>query len=282
MLFFKVKKKKEQKEKVINGKKVATAEEVNEDFDRAASEVLRQAEEILKAERFNEKAAMLYSLGFTGTKDVCCQAAKTQSIEEAREEKRVIEYYQKKYPLHKFIPTETAEKLCKKYGLLMGDSHLYKGSVPMKNVLEIKNFKGVKIEDHIFLKTERYGRGFRTISFDDYRMYYQEALDDSDRPNYLVHAENSRETGTIIPIQGEGNIPTQFTNGDYLFRANTGFRICATADEMIVDSSSKVEEGVYIVDKDPIVLYPVKGGYLKVTAWGPEALDEELINPKDN
>lgn len=34
--------------------------------------------------------------------------------------------------------------------------------------------------------------------------------------------------------------------------------------------------------KDPIVLQPVKGGWLIITAWGAEANDLEVINPKKN
>ena len=33
---------------------------------------------------------------------------------------------------------------------------------------------------------------------------------------------------------------------------------------------------------DPVVLQPVKGGYLIITAWGDEASDEIVVNQKMN
>jgi len=40
--------------------------------------------------------------------------------------------------------------------------------------------------------------------------------------------------------------------------------------------------GINLVKDDPIVLQRVKGGYLIVTAWGPEANDSEIKNAKYN
>ncbi len=37
-----------------------------------------------------------------------------------------------------------------------------------------------------------------------------------------------------------------------------------------------------IVVPDPVILQPVKGGYLIVTAWGDEASDPDIINPIHN
>lgn len=40
--------------------------------------------------------------------------------------------------------------------------------------------------------------------------------------------------------------------------------------------------GYRLVSKDPIVLQPVKGGYLIVTSWGIEASDPDVVNEKHN
>ena len=50
-------------------------------------------------------------------------------------------------------------------------------------------------------------------------------------------------------------------------------------------SDLQLEEGYKLVKKhipDPVVLQPVKGGYLIITAWGDEASDPLVINPLMN
>jgi hypothetical protein len=43
-----------------------------------------------------------------------------------------------------------------------------------------------------------------------------------------------------------------------------------------------VKKDGYKLEYDPIVLQPVKGGYLVVTKWGLEASDEIVTNPTSN
>lgn len=42
------------------------------------------------------------------------------------------------------------------------------------------------------------------------------------------------------------------------------------------------KKGYQIVAKDPIILQPVIGGYLIVTAWGDEAGDNLVVNEVKN
>lgn len=59
------------------------------------------------------------------------------------------------------------------------------------------------------------------------------------------------------------------------------FSICAPKTMMNLDGQKII--GNEIVPKDPIVLHPVKGGFLIVAAWGgPEASDELVVNNKMN
>ena len=61
-------------------------------------------------------------------------------------------------------------------------------------------------------------------------------------------------------------------------------QICAPVKDM--DSTGlEVAEGYKLQKKhipDPVVLQPVKNGYLILTAWGDEASDELVVNQKFN
>ena len=59
-------------------------------------------------------------------------------------------------------------------------------------------------------------------------------------------------------------------------------QICAPLKDMEVKSNQKVK-GYKIMDiPDPVVLQPVRGGYLIVCAWGDEASDEIVVNQQMN
>lgn len=61
---------------------------------------------------------------------------------------------------------------------------------------------------------------------------------------------------------------------------NRKLKICASK-KMLKTEGMKVV-GNELVVKDPVVLHPVKGGYLIVSAWGNEASDEYVVNEKFN
>lgn len=58
------------------------------------------------------------------------------------------------------------------------------------------------------------------------------------------------------------------------------FKICAPEKDF--DTRFMVKKDGYKLEYDPIVLQPVKGGYLCVTKWGIEASDEIVTNPISN
>lgn len=63
-------------------------------------------------------------------------------------------------------------------------------------------------------------------------------------------------------------------------------KICAPRKEMILKSNQRIKGNKIIDIPDPVVLYPVYYEgieyYLIVTAWGQEALDEDVVNHKFN
>ena len=67
------------------------------------------------------------------------------------------------------------------------------------------------------------------------------------------------------------------------YTSGTGLFIIATRDQLNMKSARvQGHKLVDIVKEDPIVLQPVKEGYLIVSAWGIEASDKEVQNPKFN
>ena len=67
------------------------------------------------------------------------------------------------------------------------------------------------------------------------------------------------------------------------YTSGTGLFIIATRDQLNMKSARvQGHKLVDIVKEDPIVLQPVKNGYLIVSAWGVEASDKEVQNPRFN
>jgi len=65
------------------------------------------------------------------------------------------------------------------------------------------------------------------------------------------------------------------------FNGKLTLKICAPLKDM--DTTGKELRDYKLVNHpDPVVLQPVKGGYLIVTAWGDESKDELVVNEKLN
>ena len=70
---------------------------------------------------------------------------------------------------------------------------------------------------------------------------------------------------------------------DSEYTSGTGLLIIATRDQLNMKSARvQGHKLVDIIKEDPIVLQPVKEGYLIVSAWGVEASDKEVQNPRFN
>lgn len=60
----------------------------------------------------------------------------------------------------------------------------------------------------------------------------------------------------------------------------SAFSIVASLDDFVKQDNIKIVADYRLVKDDPIILYSVNGGYLCVTAWGPEA--KETVTPQRN
>lgn len=76
------------------------------------------------------------------------------------------------------------------------------------------------------------------------------------------------------------SLPHVFNQLRFFYNDDTPMFICAPAKDF--NQKGMKVSGVKLEIEDPIVLQPVKHGYLIVTKWGPEASDPALINEQSN
>lgn len=231
-----------------------TIEKIHNEFDTAGEKLLAEAKQILSREDDTSKGDRLKSLGFAK-----CAAVETASkikLEKAQSQEtaELVQYYQQWYPNYKFITESIVKQICEKYGLVCGEVGMYKGDVPEKNISEIESFK-LRDEDKI-----------KQTNFDDYR--------DNMLRNALMNQRSLGFSG-FYQTTYSPDPPSQIT--ERLIQPI--FTICAPEKDFDMKYMSKIG---YKLIPDPIVLQPVKGGYLIVSKWGLEASDEGLVNQKMN
>ncbi len=226
-------------------------EEIHNEFFQASENLLKEAENILKESKTKviSKGLRLLNLGFKKTSQ-STEAEKVEvSLTLSKQDKENVFYYQKRYPFNKFIAKAQVKKICHKYNLVCGNVDLFKGFVPEKNLIEIENFKGVKDKDtDSIISISTWGSRMGKI-------YYDNGRQADDFPS-------------IFKKEGHGDI----------------LQICAPIKDMDT-KGMEISEDYRLIKKsppDPIVLQPVKGGYLIITAWGDEASDPDVINPINN
>lgn len=174
--------------------------------------------------------------------------SQAEPVKKAKEVRRseqlveLIESYRVTFPTYKFITEEIVNKICEKYGLVFSFADNYIGDIPEKNLTEIEQF--VKRNNIEVEKPVTYdvGNGIITFNISSFSFWGQRS-DEFSEP----HTKK--------------------------------FKI--VAPEKDFETKNKVKKGYELID-DPIVLWPVKGGYIIVTKWGLEANDESLINETNN
>lgn len=257
----------------------AIVEQIHSDFHTAEARLITVAEQLVhKKDKILEKQKRASLLGFSSS-----HKRVVEKVNEVDEVKRRIDYYREKYPLNKFITHEEVKRLCKKWGLVLGDAHLFIGEIPERNLQEIEKFN-LKKEDWVF------GEGSVRSRIDDFevrmeprmswdgRVFEQEVTVRGVR-SFAQLRELEREVWGMMAGEPRG-LRDDWSPGSRREVSKPAFKIVApekdfeTTGYMIQDNELVEQPPVY----DPIVLQPVKGGYLIITAWGPEASDELVIN----
>lgn len=234
---------------------MTTVQQIHNEFFTASDRLLAEAKELVKnpqVEKF-QLAERLNRIGFGSCKTA--KAAQEIALKHSSSQSTIdtIMYFKTKYPNYKFITRDEVDAICRKYNLLLGDCSNYIGEVPEKNLREIEKFKLNK-ED--FIKDEN---------------------DKWIRASWGLGAPNL----THLP---DGRVMVSYEDG---FQSDSkkrqpSFKICAPKKDF--DMRGMEIRGNEIVQHipDPVVLQPVKGGFLIVTAWGDEASDELVVNEKMN
>ncbi len=235
----------------------AVIAEIHQQFDSATDRLLKEANDIIKRE-LDLKGKRLQNLGFVSSKS----AIQFNEVEKDKIKKKelsdIINYYSVHYPNNKFITEAEVSKICDKYNLLYADVKYYKGDIPDKNLIEIENFN---LRDEEMQKRTNHDDWYDTMRM--MRGLNLNAIE-------TVRSFEFRQKKEVYPSERK----------EYLVKPN--FIICAPKNDF--DTKNLVINGrkLEIHIPDPIVLQPVKLGYLIVSKWGLEGQDELVVNEKMN
>jgi len=227
--------------------------EIHREFFTSSDKLLIEAQSIIKKSEDKDivKGSRLNKLGFKNTDQAKRSSETVEEVKRTKKEMEYALYYKKTYPLNKFITANEVRRICEKYGLACAPVSRFTGFVPEKNLSEIENFSGLldldKVKDIKSLGT--------------YNEFEGKILNDGGE-------SAERYSGVFKKIYEEKEL-----------------KICAPRKDMDL-SGMETEDGYFFDEKkdipDPIVLTHCKGGYLILTAWGPEASDPLVVNEINN
>lgn len=274
------------------GKYSPEIEAIHHEFFTASDKLLAEANGILEeAAKINRgKIDRLLSLGFKQSREVEQTAPVFKKAELTKEQVELVKYYSQQYPLHKFITEEQVKGICQRWGLICGGVELFKGFIPEKNLKEIERFKLKGKEANTLIASN--GLVFENAEIRNHGNYYHIYK----KGSVGLHSYAFQSTDGISfygtdghDLFGYNNPPEGVrvaqTNPRHIttFTLSNSLQICAPIKDM--DLTGMVVKNGYRVEKeipDPVVLQPVRGGYIILTAWGPEASDPDVVNERMN
>lgn len=248
--------------------------EIHHEFEIASDKLLEQAYSIINSQpKVNEsKIERLMKFGFSQVKEVEEGIKIIEKTSLSKEQIDLIAYYKREYPFNKFITESQVKEICHKYNLVCGDVSRFTGFVPEKNLQEMISFKIKEIdkcEYQVFGPNGEFNINKQEIT--ENVIKYLES-------NINTYVEYS--SGRINVIGGEQKY------GQYakVTKKTNNLKICAPVKDMDIKGLELVEG--YKLEKkhipDPVVLQPVKFGFLILTAWGDEASDPLVMNETMN
>lgn len=269
--------KKEVEEVVIENTKQKyplIVEQIHSEFASASEVLLKEAQIIINQASTidTSKVDRLKSIGFNQSREV---TKIEPMIQKALSSEKTIEYiqeYKNKFPEYKFITEDMVQEICYKYNLIFGDISKYKGFVPDKNLREIEQFKNKYKSRIAGIYTGRQYNTRETVFLDLTGFIFEKG----DRYNYI---RNPNHRSFLQQDMGRGYFygPIYDANGVYFNGSNVcpaSLKICAPVKDMDL-TRVQIKNGYKMEDiPDPVVLQPIAGGYLILTAWGDEAEDD--------
>jgi len=270
------------KRMATTGKYSPEVEQIHHEFENASDVLVAEANRIITEASKTpiEKAERLVALGFGKAKQVEESAQAVKQISFSKEQLDLVERYRVQYPLNKFIIEEQVKAICHKYNLVCGDNARYIGFVPEKNLADTERF----------LST--YPDLVNQYEFREYSSTNPKPYTELVCVNILSQFVKQHEESGYYCYKGlqYERQPNQLPYGAWmcqdgekrdgrLFKV-AGLQICAPVKDMDI-TGLELEEGYKLKRKaipDPVVLQPVDGGYLIVTAWGDEASDPIVVH----
>lgn len=263
-------------------------EEIHHEFEIAGERLLEEALSIVKQTQSvnEEKINRLRNIGFKNVKEVSEGNAVIQKKKMNEELANLIQYYQRAYPLNKFITEDQVKIICEKYSLVCGDLSRYKGFVPDEKLKQIENFK---LKDRDVEKYKMMATSSNTflghIGDNDLTKYGKDYLDRQRNGSFnyfYITAGNGTHNhlDRLITKECESKFDGQtFVRADLV---PNDLQICAPLKDM--DTTGLKLSGHRLIKHvpDPIVLQPVRGGFLILALWGPEASDPIVVNNINN
>lgn len=192
----------------------------------------------------------LNKLGFNGKSNVPVDLHVLTAI------KSLYEVYDAIYPNYQFINFKGVKELLDKYGLAIGSTDRFICDIPVNKIKDMENFK----VSYLFDRASNYG-----LNDLDYSM---ETLSNENNGYGPI---NPYIKYTYDPItQGNGNLSKETDIVKYAkldMEKRTEKKVfLIIAPKTCFKGESNIN-GNYSDIKDPIVLAPVEGGYIIVTAW---------------
>jgi hypothetical protein len=258
-------------------------EQIHHEFNSAGDRLLAEATSLLadnSAAFKAEKAQRLSRLGFGNTQEAKENQRLNAERRQAQELQALIMDYALRYPTNRFITREQVDTIAAKYNLVVGDVSAYTGFVPDVKLREVEAFT------ECFRKADAPEKVVQVTKWNYVSVQREE-----------IQAVERMYPGNIIPLSAcsLGGSPCVMLNTRHVFIkeynlvGSGDMLIAAPAKDMNTLSLRKVKGHfmsftTFITPEipDPVVLQPVKGGYLIVTAWGDEASDPLVVNPQHN
>jgi len=244
---------------------------IHNEFDTASESALKQANSIINGNKhLLAKASLLEKVGFLNS--ICVK--KAAHVKMSNSIADLILYYRVKYPNNKFITEIQVLEINKKYNLTCAPIDRYKGFVPAVKLEVIHSFNvdmSDKKPNKVVVKSFAYTLVQKNLIKEFKRLYPDGVID---KTQYYEHTSYVNINDCSLYIKSYDEI-----NNDTLF-------ICAPKMDMDLKGLSKIgaifQSVTTVKVPDPIVLQPVKGGFLIVAAWGDEASDEIVVNQTMN
>lgn len=240
--------------------------EIHESFDTASEKLLNVAKEILAGSYDIEKGERLKKVGFVSAKKAVEASEIIYEKQKNEELAKLIEYYQINYQNNKFITEDKTKQICQKYGLLCAETKYYVSDVPEKNLSEIESFELKESE-------------MEKINYGWFKWEH------TTNGSYLMSSskEYGGAWGYSEIVRGRSSSFYQKDETETHHFIKPELKICASIKDFNT-KNMRIEDGykLQLNLPDPIVLQPVKGGYLIVSKWGLESEDADLVNEKLN